>query len=53
MSRARWWRARTDGHTLLLGTNGILATNVSLYKKIGFDPAKDFAPIHSSARKLT
>jgi len=38
-------RATPDGHTLLLGTNGILATNVSLYKKIGFDPAKDFAPI--------
>src|SRR5262245_12046740 len=38
-------RAAPDGHTLLLGTNGILATNISLYKKIGFDPAKDFAPI--------
>jgi tripartite-type tricarboxylate transporter receptor subunit TctC len=38
-------RAAPDGHTLLLGTNGILATNVSLYKKVGFDPAKDFAPI--------
>src|SRR5499426_2635178 len=38
-------RAAPDGHTLLLGSNGILATNVSLYKKIGFDPAKDFAPI--------
>lgn len=38
-------RAAPDGHTLLLGSNGILATNVSLYKKINFDPAKDFAPI--------
>ena len=38
-------RATPDGYTLLLGSNGILATNVSLYKKIGFDPAKDFAPI--------
>jgi tripartite-type tricarboxylate transporter receptor subunit TctC len=38
-------RAAPDGYTLLLGTNGILATNVSLYKKVGFDPAKDFAPI--------
>ena len=38
-------RAAPDGHTLLLGTNGILATNVSLYKKIGYDPVKDFAPI--------
>src|SRR5262245_22020484 len=38
-------RAAPDGYTLLLGTNGILATNVSLYKKINFDPAKDFATI--------
>jgi tripartite-type tricarboxylate transporter receptor subunit TctC len=38
-------RAAPDGHTLLLGTNGILATNVSLYKKVGFDPAKDLVPI--------
>jgi len=39
-------RAAPDGHNRCsLGTNGILATNISLYKKIGFDPAKDFAPI--------
>src|SRR5262249_58981026 len=34
-----------DGLSLLLGPNCILATNASLYKKSGFDPAKDFAPI--------
>src|SRR5580704_5118409 len=34
-----------DGYTLLLGNNAILATNASLYSKIGFDPVKDFAPI--------
>ena len=38
-------RAEPDGHTLLLGNSGILAANVGLYKKINFDPVKDFAPI--------
>ena len=37
--------AAADGYTLLLGNNAILATNASLYSKIGFDPVKDFAPI--------
>jgi tripartite-type tricarboxylate transporter receptor subunit TctC len=38
-------RSVPDGHTLLLGNNGILAINASLYPKIGFDPLKDFAPV--------
>src|SRR3984957_7903321 len=38
-------RAAADGYTLLLGNNATLATNASLYSKIGFDPVKDFAPI--------
>ena len=38
-------RATPDGHTLLLANSGILAANASLYKKINFDPVKDFAPI--------
>lgn len=37
--------AAPDGYTLLLGNNAILATNISLYSKVGFDPVKDFAPI--------
>jgi tripartite-type tricarboxylate transporter receptor subunit TctC len=37
--------AAADGHTLLMGNNSILATNAALYKKINFDPEKDFAPI--------
>jgi tripartite-type tricarboxylate transporter receptor subunit TctC len=38
-------RSQPDGYTLLLGNNGMLAVNVSLYPKIGFDPLKDFAPV--------
>jgi len=34
-----------DGYTMLLGNNGILAVNVSLYPKLPFDPVKDFAPV--------
>jgi tripartite-type tricarboxylate transporter receptor subunit TctC len=38
-------RATPDGYTLLLGNNSILATNMSLYKKLGYDARRDFAPI--------
>jgi tripartite-type tricarboxylate transporter receptor subunit TctC len=38
-------RAAPDGYTLLMGNNSILATNAILYRKVGFDPEKDFAPI--------
>jgi tripartite-type tricarboxylate transporter receptor subunit TctC len=34
-----------DGYTLLMGNNSILATNASLYKKLPYDPVKDFKPI--------
>ncbi len=34
-----------DGSTWLLGNNSILATNQSLYAKLGYDPVKDFAPV--------
>lgn len=34
-----------DGYTLLLGNNGVLATNTALYDKLNYDPAKDFAPV--------
>ena len=37
--------AAPDGYTLLMGNNGLLATNQSLFKKLGFDGEKDFAPI--------
>jgi tripartite-type tricarboxylate transporter receptor subunit TctC len=37
--------ADPDGYTLLMGNNSILATNASLYRRLGFDPEKDFVPI--------
>jgi len=37
--------AAPDGYTLLMGNNSILATNASLYKKLNYDPEKDFEPI--------
>jgi tripartite-type tricarboxylate transporter receptor subunit TctC len=34
-----------DGHTLLIGYNGPIAINVTLFDKIPYDPEKDLAPI--------
>lgn len=34
-----------DGYTLLTGHIGTHAVNVSLYRKLGYDPVRDFAPI--------
>ena len=38
-------RAPADGYTLLMGTVGTHGINKSLYKRLPFDPQKDFAPI--------
>ncbi len=38
-------RAAADGYTLFMGTVGTHAINASLYKKMPFDPIKDFAPL--------
>jgi len=38
-------RSPADGHTLLMGNSGPLAVNPVLYKKVPYDPVKDFAPI--------
>ncbi len=38
-------RAPADGNTLLVATSTTLAINPSLYKKLTYDPVKDFAPI--------
>ncbi|MCW3152237.1 tripartite tricarboxylate transporter substrate binding protein [Achromobacter spanius] len=37
--------AKPDGYTLLFGTSGPLAINVSLYKNQGYNPETSFAPI--------
>ncbi len=38
-------RAQPDGYTLLMGAVGTHAINVSLYKKLSYDPVKDFEPV--------
>ena len=38
-------KAAPDGHMLLVGYNGPLAINVSLFDKMPYDPTKDLAPI--------
>jgi tripartite-type tricarboxylate transporter receptor subunit TctC len=38
-------RAAPDGYTLLVTTNTPQAANVSLFKKLAYDPVKDFAPV--------
>jgi tripartite-type tricarboxylate transporter receptor subunit TctC len=43
-------KAAPDGYTILLGDVATFAANPSLYKKLPFDPGKDFAPITLTAR---
>lgn len=38
-------RSKADGYTLFMGTVGTHAINQSLYKKLPYDPVKDFAPL--------
>jgi tripartite-type tricarboxylate transporter receptor subunit TctC len=38
-------RSAPDGYTLIMGTVASFATNVSLRKKLPYDPVRDFAPI--------
>ena len=38
-------KAAPDGYTLMVTTNTPQAANVSLFKKLQYDPVKDFAPI--------
>jgi tripartite-type tricarboxylate transporter receptor subunit TctC len=34
-----------NGYTIMLTTDGILSVNPSIYKKLGYDPLKDFTPL--------
>src|SRR5438477_3400074 len=38
-------RAAPDGHTIVMTTNSTLAAAGSLFKKLQYDPLRDFAPI--------
>ena len=38
-------KSAPDGYTLFMNTSGIHAINPVLYSKMGFDPAKDLAPV--------
>jgi tripartite-type tricarboxylate transporter receptor subunit TctC len=39
-----------DGYTLLMSSNAALVTNPFLYKRLGFDPVNDFAPVSVVAK---
>ena len=41
--------AEPDGHTLLLGTAGMMTMFPNAYKNLSYDPLKDFAPIINAA----
>jgi tripartite-type tricarboxylate transporter receptor subunit TctC len=43
-------KAPADGYTLLVGPTGTMTVNPSLYRKLSYDPIRDFAPIASLAR---
>jgi tripartite-type tricarboxylate transporter receptor subunit TctC len=38
-------RATPDGYTIILGYTSTLATGPNLYRNVGYDPRKDFAPL--------
>jgi tripartite-type tricarboxylate transporter receptor subunit TctC len=38
-------KANPDGYTLLLGTNTTHSANPYLFKKLNYDPVRDFAPV--------
>ena len=38
-------KSTADGNTLFVTSSGVLAANIHLYKRTGFDPFKDFTPV--------
>jgi tripartite-type tricarboxylate transporter receptor subunit TctC len=43
-------KSAPDGYTLLTADNGTLVFNTALYKKVPYDPVRDFAPVGLMAR---
>jgi tripartite-type tricarboxylate transporter receptor subunit TctC len=43
-------RSAPDGYTLLLGDAGTYAFNPTLYKKLAYDPVRDFSPVSLTGR---
>ena len=42
-------RSEPDGYTIVMGTTSNMAINATLYKKLPYDPVKDFIPIGMAA----
>src|SRR5262249_19366294 len=42
-------RSKPDGHTILLTPNGAIVAAQYLFKRVPFDPVKDFAPVTTLA----
>ena len=45
-------RSAPDGYTLMVGTDAMMTSNVHLFKSMGFDPVKDFAPITNAGTNI-
>ena len=43
-------KAKPDGYTLLLAASSVLVANAGLYKKIPYDPVRDFEPVAGLGR---
>ena len=46
-------KSPADGYTLYLGNNATVGINTLIYKKLGFDPIKDLAPVSLLAESQT
>jgi tripartite-type tricarboxylate transporter receptor subunit TctC len=43
-------RAAPDGHTIMIAPSAIMAVNVTLYKKLPYDPVTDLVPLAMAAQ---
>ncbi|WP_421992616.1 Bug family tripartite tricarboxylate transporter substrate binding protein [Roseococcus sp.] len=43
-------RTRSDGYTLMVGSNGPMTVNPSIQPALGYDPLRDFAPLGLACR---